>query len=204
MPQPSRCGQITPLNRQSGHEIAFVAGQQPAMRLLTMLLLLLAITAPAFGDDLTLQPPVSSVAIRAYGFGMVPFDGKFTRFHGVMHYDPHQPGKCQVMLEIEAASLQMSSQTVTDRVTGAEFLDVAHYPAMAFSGACQAGDVAGQLSLHGQSHPFTLDLERDGSRMTATGRLTRAQWGMTASPLTVGRTIRIRVELPMLPNGEHA
>lgn len=179
--------------------------QQISMRHLSrLLLLLLSTAAPAHAADLTLQPPISSVAIRAYGLGMVPFDGMFTRFHGVMHYDPQQPEKCQVMLEIDAASLQMSSQTVTDRVTGAEFLDVAHYPAMAFSGACGDREVTGELSLHGQKHPFSLDLERDGNRLTATGRMVRADWGMTASRLTVGRTIRIRVELPLPSNREHA
>ena len=55
---------------------------------------------------------------------------KFTRFHGVMRYDPQQPGKCQVMLDIDPSSLQMSSKSMTERVTGSEFMDVARYPNM--------------------------------------------------------------------------
>jgi polyisoprenoid-binding protein YceI len=160
------------------------------------LLCLLPATTPARADQLLLGPPATDVAIRAYGLGLLPFDGKFTRFHGVMRYDPKQPQKCQVMLEIDATSLQMSSQSVTDRVIGPDFLDTAQYAVMAFSGTCQGDGVAGMLTLRGQTHPFDLDLHQDNQRLTATGRLLRADWGMTADRLTVGRTIRIQVDMP--------
>lgn len=169
------------------------------IRLLLTLLCLLPATQPAVADQLLLGPPATNVAIRAYGLGLLPFDGKFTRFHGIMRYDPKQPGKCQVMLEIDPSSLQMSSQSMTDRVTGPDFLDTAQYPVMAFSGGCQGDGVAGVLTLRGQTHPFDLDLQKDGSRMTATGRMLRADWGMTADRLTVGRTIRIQVDMPAPP-----
>jgi len=172
------------------------------MRLLRVLLLFCA-ASPAAADDLVLRPPVTSVAIRAYGLGLIPYDGKFTRFHGVVGYDPQQPGKCQVMLEIDPSSLQMSSQSETERVTGPDFLDVMHYPAMDFSGACHGDRVSGTLNMHGQARPFEFDLHRGHGRTTATGRLARADWGITADPLTVGRTIRIQVDLPSLATGDH-
>ncbi|HVY17521.1 MAG TPA: YceI family protein [Rhodopila sp.] len=174
------------------------------MRLIVLLLLLCApvLPTPASAAELDLHPPSTEVSIRAYGLGFLPFDGKFTRFHGVMQYDQQQPGKCQVMLEIDPSSLRMSSQSITDRVTGPDFMDVAHFPAMAFSGACTDRTVSGTLDLHGQTHPFDLELRQSKGRLTATGRLRRSEWGMTAEPFRVGRTIRIRVELPA--PGEHA
>ncbi len=176
-----------------------------AIRLLPPLLCLLAVPPPAeAADQLPLGPPATDMAIRAYGMGLLPFDGKFTRFHGAMRYDPNHPQLCQIMLEIDPSSLRMSSQTETDRVTGPDFLDTARYPAMAFSGSCQGDGVAGMLTLHGQTHPFDLDLHHDGGRMTATGRLLRADWGMTADRLTVGRTIRIQVDMPAPPVLAHA
>lgn len=186
-----------------GHENAFVAPQQPVMRLLPLILLLCA-AIPARSEEIVLGPPATDVAIRAYGIGLFPYDGKFTRFHGVMQYDPKQPGKCQVMLEIDPSSLNMSSPSVTERVIGPDFMDVAQYPEMAFSGACQGEEVAGMLTMHGQTHPLSLELHREGARMTATGRMLRAEWGMTADWLTVGRTIRIQVELPAPSAGGHA
>jgi hypothetical protein len=55
--------------------------------------------------------------------------------------------------------------------------------------------------LHGQTHPFILDLERTARTITATGRLERARWGMTARRFTAGSTIRIRVEFPNPASG---
>ena len=39
-------------------------------------------------DQLSLLPPGIAVELRSYGFGLMPLDGKFTRFHGWMRYDP--------------------------------------------------------------------------------------------------------------------
>ena len=75
---------------------------------------------------------------------------------------------------------------------------------MSFDGACQGDTLTGSLRLHGESHPFALDVSRRGGTLTAVGRLQRAAWGITARPFTAGSTIRIRVELPDPANGPHA
>lgn len=166
--------------------------------------MLLCASVTASAAELALRPASTDVSIRAYGLGFIPFDGKFTRFHGMMRYDPGQPGKCQVMLEIDPSSLQMSSRSITERVIGPDFLDVARYPLMSFSGACTGDSIAGTLDMHGQAHPFDLDLKRDDGRTKATGRLRRADWGMTGGSFSVGRTIRIRVKFPSVSAKEHA
>ncbi len=79
------------------------------MRPLLLPLLLFLLVRPAWSEQVSLLPVDSAVELRSYGFGLIPFDGKFTRFHGWMRYDPSHPGACQVMLEIEAGSLAMSS-----------------------------------------------------------------------------------------------
>jgi polyisoprenoid-binding protein YceI len=150
-------------------------------------------SAPADAQQVNLSPPASQVEFRAYGLGLIPFDGKFARFHGVMRYDPVKPQSCQVMLEIDAASLEMSDASVRDQIIGPEFMDLARFPDMAFDGACQ-----------GETHPFALDVERSDGNLTATGRLKRADWGITARPFTAGSTIRIRVVFPAPGNGAHA
>lgn len=172
------------------------------MRTIVLLLLLGALSArllaatPDRAEQMTLSPPASEVAMRAYGLGVIPFDGKFTRFHGLLRYDPATPSLCQVMLEIDAGSLVMPDPAMRDEVTGPQFIDAAHYPLMTFEGACAPRAVTGTLDMHGQSHPFTLDLAHDGGTLTATGRLRRAEWGITAQPFRVGHTIRIQVRLP--------
>jgi len=171
------------------------------MRALVSLLLLIAV--PARGDQVGLTPQVARVEMRAYGLGLIPFDGNFTRFHGWLRYDPKHPEACQVVLEIDAASLAMSNETARDMITGPEFMDVSRLPELAFHGDCEGDVIAGSLLLHGENHPFSLDLTRTARTITATGKLQRAQWGMTARPFTAGSTIRIRVEIPNPVRGAH-
>jgi polyisoprenoid-binding protein YceI len=153
------------------------------MRLIaTCLLLCISLYPQARAEQLVLGPASGRVEMRAYGLGLFPADGNFTRFHGVMRYDPAQPKACQVMLEIDPSSLRMATEEMTERVTGARFMDVERY---------------------GETHPFELDLQRSGRHLTVTGRLRRREWGITADPITVGATIRIRIELTLTAEGDH-
>jgi polyisoprenoid-binding protein YceI len=159
-----------------------------------LFLLLLAGTAHAAQTDLL--PPGTKVEFRGYGFGFIPFDGKFTRFHGLISYDPRKPEQCHVMLRIEAASLDMANPAMRDRITGPEFLDVARFPDLNFDGTCEQESLTGDLLLHGQTHPFAMDMTREDADLIAAGRLKRADWGITGSSFTAGSTIRIRVMMP--------
>jgi polyisoprenoid-binding protein YceI len=151
---------------------------------------------PARADQISLRPPGSAVELRSYGFGLFPLDGQFTRFGGWMRYDPSHPGTCQVMLDIEAGSLAMSSDSVRDRIIGPGMMDADRFPGLTFQGVCQGTTVAGQLTMHGETHPFSLDYTRSAGKVTATGRLRRAEWGITGSAVIGGPTIRIRVIIP--------
>jgi polyisoprenoid-binding protein YceI len=166
------------------------------MLFLRSLLPLLLISASAWADQFSLLPPGSAVELRSYGFGLIPLDGNFTRFHGWMRYDPSNNAACQVMLQIEAGSLAMSSETIRDRITGPGMMDVAHFPDLAFNGICQGHTVVGDLTLHGETHPVTLDYVRSAGTIVATGRIMRSEWGITGNPLIGGPIIRIRVVVP--------
>jgi polyisoprenoid-binding protein YceI len=166
------------------------------MRFLLSLLPLLLIAGTAWSDQLNLQPPASAVELRAYGFGLIPFDGRFTRFHGWMRYDPSNTGVCEVMLQIEAASLVMSNEAIRDQILGPGMMDAAQFPEVAFRGTCRGDQAIGELTMHGQTHPVTLDYTRASGTVVATGRLRRADWGITGNSLTGGSIIRIRVILP--------
>jgi polyisoprenoid-binding protein YceI len=176
------------------------------MRGIFILVLCLGIpifTMPVRADQIGLSPPDSRVEIRTYGLGLLPLDGNFTRFHGWMHYQPSTPTACQVILEIEASSLAMGSDAIRAQITGPEFMDAAQFPDLAFHGACGGDAIEGNLTLHGQTHPFSLELERSPHGIVATGRLKRSEWGITAHPLMGGSTIRIRVEIPDPFAGSH-
>ena len=166
------------------------------MRTLIMLLPMLIIASTAWSDQVNLAPPSSAVELRTYGFGLIPFDGKFTRFRGVMRYDPSNTELCHVMLQIEAASLEMGSEAMRDQILGAGMMDAAKYPDLAFDGTCRGNKATGDLTMHGETHPVTLDYTRSRGTVVASGELRRAEWGIVGSPLIGGSVIRIRVVLP--------
>ena len=54
----------------------------------------------------------------------------------------------------------MGSETVRDRIPGPGMMDAAQFPELAFHGACHGNEVVGDLTMHGQTHPVTLDYIR--------------------------------------------
>jgi polyisoprenoid-binding protein YceI len=170
------------------------------MRTLLFLLPLLA-ALPARAAQENLLPATAQVQIRAFGLGIFPLEGNFARFRGWIRYDPGHPAACQVILQVDVTSLTMRSQMVRATILGPEFMNVSAYPDLTFSGVCDSGGIAGRLTLHGETHPLTLALDRRRDALVATGRFRRGDWGMTARSLTAGSIIRIRVEAPNpLPN----
>lgn len=156
------------------------------------------ITANATADaSVELLPGHSTVAFRAYGLGLLPLDGQFTRFHGRYTYNPDIPTQCSVTLQADVASLAMTPSSAGETVLGPDFLDAARFPALAYDGACGTEGLTGQLTMHGVTRPFALTLDRRADAVTAEGRLRRADWGMTARPLLGGSTVRITVTVPL-------
>jgi polyisoprenoid-binding protein YceI len=145
---------------------------------------------------MSLSPPSAEVGLRAYALGMMPVDGNFMHFHGALRFDADDMDRCQVELTIEATSLFMAQQSIRDEVVSPSFLDAAAFPTLVYLGSCATGTVRGMLTMHGQTHPLELSLERNRTGLVATGVIHRFEWGMTERPIMVGSTVRIRVSAP--------
>lgn len=157
-----------------------------------------ACTAQAAPRRVQLGPPVSEVAFRAYGLGLLPIDASFTRFDGWLTYDPDDRATCQVDLRVHVDSLVTEDPSMRDMVVGPDFMDASSFPILSYAGSCEAqGNLEGTLAMHGVTRPLALSLDWGGERVVAEGRLLRSDWGMTAMPLLGGRTVRIRVAVPL-------
>lgn len=167
--------------------------------LLCALCACLATGAAAAPRRIALAPPDTEVAIRAYGMGLLPFDGTFAQFHGSLTYDPEDHSTCRVELTVQVASLAMSNTSVRENMVGPDFMDATHFPTLTYSGACQPSGLNGMLALRGVTRPFQLSLDWSPARVVAEGHLIRADWGMTAMPFVAGRTVRIQVSVPLAP-----
>ncbi len=162
-----------------------------------------AAPARAAPQSLPLTPAGAAVTLRAYALGLMSIDGSFTRFRGRIDYDPAQPSRCTVELTADTASLQFSDASMREEVLSPSFLDAAAYPTLAYRGECAPRALQGQLTLHGQTHPFTLALTGDAAHLVATGTIDRTAWGITGRSFTVGASVRIQmsVSLPEATRG---
>ena len=164
-------------------------------------LALLLVSLPSHAQTglrrIAIAPASSEVDFRAYQLGLVPLDGHFGAFSGWLSYDPDNHGHCEVRLVVDAASLAVPEAAMRGVVAGPDFLDVARYPSLAYSGTCSGDEVTGTLTMHGVTGGFPLLLTWSPDGVSAEGRLVRADWGMTALPLLAGRTIRIRVTISL-------
>jgi polyisoprenoid-binding protein YceI len=170
---------------------------------LAVLLGTVADAAVAAPRRIAITPSGSEVAFRAYKGGLLPIDGKFTRFSGWLTDDPADRTSCRVELQIEVASLQTDDPAVQPVITGPQFMDATNFPLQRFVGNCEGRGVAGVLAMHGVSHPFVLSLDWHPDALIAEGHIVRADWGITAMPVLVGRTVRIRVSVPLPAQSSH-
>jgi polyisoprenoid-binding protein YceI len=164
----------------------------------------LTCTAEAAQRRVRLGPPESAVAFRAYGLGLVPIDANFTSFDGWLTYDPDDRASCRVDLRVQVASLAAADSSLRDRIVGPDFMDSAAYPMLTYAGTCEASGLGGTLAMHGVARPFELSLDWNRDGVVAEGRLVRAEWGMTAMPALGGRTVRIRVAVPLPATSQNA
>ncbi len=148
------------------------------------------LSAHARAEDvrIAIAPSSSEVGFRAYRLGVVPLDGSFRQFGGWLSYDPDQHGRCEVHLAIDAASVSVPEAIMRGMVAGPNFLDVARFPSLTYSGTCDGDGVSGALDMHGVTGAFRLALTWMPDSVQAEGRLMRADWGMTSLPLLAGRT----------------
>lgn len=168
-------------------------------RVALLLVLLLPGAAVAAPRSLPLDPTHAEVAFRAYALGVVPFDGTFSRFSGVLTIDPAAPDVCRVDVHVDVTSLHMADQAMRDDVLSPELLDAAAFPMLTYSGACDAGGIDGALTLHGKTRPLHLAIVNHPPRYLAEAALRRRDWGITGRPLLAGPTVRIRVSTTISP-----
>jgi polyisoprenoid-binding protein YceI len=154
-------------------------------------------SAMAAPRRIELGPATSEVGFRGYGLGLVPLDGRFTRFGGSLTYDPADHSNCRVDLLVDVASLVTEDSSMRTTVVGPDFMDADRFPSLTYSGTCQGPELRGILGMHGVARPFELSLAWGQAGVIAEGRLRRADWGMTAMPIVGGRTVRIRVTVPL-------
>lgn len=111
--------------------------------------------------------------------------GKFTKFDGKIDIDREHPQNSSVMARIDVRSIDTAIVRRDNHLRSAEFFNVEKYPEIIFKSrsvkqtGAQAGDIAGDLTMHGVTKPVTLHVKL----VSSLSETNQTRWAVTTDPL---------------------
>lgn len=192
------------------------------MKALLALALLLAGFAPAHAATQAtwaIDPAQSQVTFSVRKFWFVHVRGTFPALSGTLHRLDTRIGVNlgRVDATLDAEGLRMDDPDALARALGPGFFDAARYPSVSFASAAfplddlvSGGALRGVLTLHGESHPVTLELQpSDCPREPLTcvirvrGAISRSAFGMRDMRAVLADKVELElsIDLRASPHG---
>jgi polyisoprenoid-binding protein YceI len=174
--------------------------------------LALAFSAPALAAQTWTVDPVHSTAqFTAKHFGIVPVIGTIPIVAASVTIEAGSQIPLAVTAQLDPTKIDTHFDMRDNDLRSAHFLDVATYPAIRFVSTKIDGtdpknfSIAGNLTLHGQTHPLTLQAHVVAAGTSPRGQsiiayaasatIDRTQWGITFGPMAVGNDIDIALNV---------
>ncbi|HWM23705.1 MAG TPA: YceI family protein [Chthoniobacterales bacterium] len=114
--------------------------------------------------------------------------GKFAKFSGTIEVDREHPEKSSVVATIQTASIDTANAKRDEHLRTADFFSVRQYREITFKSrrvtqtGPNAGEIAGDLTMHGVTRPITLNVQLLGDAKSAADTPT-TRWRVTTAPL---------------------
>lgn len=141
--------------------------------------------------------------------------GRVPVTQGWLQLDPDHPEGARVDVMMDLTRVDMGDDTWSQAVRSRQFLNAARHVQARFNGIATEMDadghflIRGELDLHGQRHPITLDarlnrVAHDPYRFrrvvgfSASGTLERSQFGMKRYQQVVGDEVQLEIEVEAL------
>ncbi len=111
--------------------------------------------------------------------------GKFTKFDGKIEIDREHPENSSVIAHIDVRSIDTGIGKRDNHLRSPEFFAVEKYPAITFKSRSvkqtgpQAGDILGDLTMHGVTKPITVHVKL----LASPGETKQTRWAVTTDPL---------------------
>lgn len=112
--------------------------------------------------------------------------GKFKKFEGKIDIDRDHPENSSVTARIDVRSIDTGIVKRDNHLRSAEFFAVEKYPEISFKSrsvkqtGAQAGDIVGELTMHGVTKPITLHVKL----ISSPNETKQTRWSVTTDPLT--------------------
>lgn len=159
----------------------------------------------------SVDPVHSTAQFTARHFGIVPVIGTIPIKSATVKLSEGSQIPVAVNASLDPAQLDTHNSERDGDLRSDHFFDVATDPVMTFTSTKIGGTdpkhftVDGDLTMHGQTHPVTLEAQvvaagksprgRDIIAYAATSTIDRSQWGMTYGPVIVGNSIDISLNI---------
>ena len=111
--------------------------------------------------------------------------GKFKKFDGKIEIDREHPENSSVAARIDVRSIDTAIVKRDNHLRSPEFFNVEKYPEIAFKSRSvkqtgpQAGDIMGDLTMHGVTKPITLHVKL----LSSPDDPKQTRWSVTADPI---------------------
>jgi polyisoprenoid-binding protein YceI len=159
-----------------------------------------------------LDPVHTQIFFTVDHAGFSSSTGKLLRPTGELLFDAKDWSNSSVSVSMLAANVEFDDAAWNKAVQGKSYFDVVDFPQILFRSTqlrqkgANSGELSGELTLLGVTrevqlrftfrkrarHPYTL---KDTIGFDAEGTLSRADFGMTATPKTIGDRVLLRIAL---------
>ncbi len=168
-----------------------------------------------------IDPSHSEIGFSVRHLGIAKVRGRFGSFSGRVTV-AEEAERSSVEVSIDAASIDTRDDKRDGHLRSPDFLDAERFPALGFrsTSVTRTGDdweVAGQLTIHGETRPVTLRTSFEGlvedpwgstrGALSATTEINREDFGLTwnqaleTGGVMVGKNVRIHLEVELVRQG---
>jgi polyisoprenoid-binding protein YceI len=175
-------------------------------------------TPSTAGTTWVLDPAHSELTFKVRHLMISNVKGAFTKFNAVIEGEDFT--KAPITVTVDTASVTTHDENRDGHLRSAEFFDVANFPEMTFTSTSftSEGDdqykLKGSLTIKGNTHPVTLDVEFGGintdpwgnkkAGFSVNGKINRQDWGLNwntpleAGGVLLGDDVRIIAEVQLV------
>lgn len=139
------------------------------MRVLFPALILAFSASSALAEEYMVDPSHTVIQFTVPHLVVSKVKGRFDKFDGTFQFDEKSQKLDNVMINIQADSINTNEKDRDKHLRSPEFLDVAKFPKITFKGkkvtyeSAKPKKIDGDLTIHGITKPVTLEIEYKGA-----------------------------------------
>jgi polyisoprenoid-binding protein YceI len=168
-------------------------------------------SSPTTAASYTVDPTHSHVLWKVKHNNASYFYGRFAKFSGSFTFDEKKPGDCEVLMEVDAASVDTRTSMLDKHLRSPDFFDAVQFTTLIFESTDVAKgkgknmySVTGRFTVHGVTRSITFDLEHTGNGKSRDGpvigfhtsfTIDRTKFGMNYGLGGIGKEVEIIISI---------